>query len=295
MLRLTEEIALFLFDETRGDFRISISTSTLDLIFAGAVLMDLAIEDRIDTDMEKLMLVDPTPLDDDIIDPTLAAIASNTEDHGTPYWVGKVATRGESIRNRALARLVERDILKTGDDGSFRMARRFLRSRRYSIAGQEPIEEVKLRIMRVLFADDVPEPRDVLIVSLANASGVFSELLSPSELEQVRDRIALMSKLDLIGRSVGDAIRKRVQPLSELLKSVGSSAIPEAAGIPIVGNALSMRGDRGHFLAEQYAELGPVFRVRAFNRRFVVLAGREANLLVARKGDVYFRTFEVLK
>ncbi len=42
----------------------------------------------------------------------------------------------------------------------------------------------------------------------------------------------------------------------------------------------------------QYRSLGPIFRVRAFGRRFVVLAGPEANLLLAR-GNVHFRTFEV--
>ncbi len=37
--------------------------------------MDLALENRIDTDLEQLILVDSTPVGDDLLDPTLARIA----------------------------------------------------------------------------------------------------------------------------------------------------------------------------------------------------------------------------
>ena len=43
---------------------------------------------------------------------------------------------------------------------------------------------------------------------------------------------------------------------------------------------------------KQYRRLGPIFRVRAFGRRFIVLAGPEANRLLAR-GNAHFRTFEI--
>ena len=47
----------------------------LDRILAGAVLMDLAMEYRIDTDPERLVLLDDTPVGDSLLDPTLARIA----------------------------------------------------------------------------------------------------------------------------------------------------------------------------------------------------------------------------
>ena len=45
----------------------------------GGVLMELALEDRIDTDLDKLVLVDSTPLQDSLVDPTLSDIAAATE------------------------------------------------------------------------------------------------------------------------------------------------------------------------------------------------------------------------
>ena len=64
--------------------------------------MDLAMEDRIDTDLEKLILVDPTPLGDDILDPVLADIAAATETHDARYWVERAANHADETREAAI-------------------------------------------------------------------------------------------------------------------------------------------------------------------------------------------------
>ena len=56
--------------------------------------------------------------------------------------------------------------------------------------------------MRLLFSDDIPDPRDIVIVSLAAASDVFSRILSREELAEAQSRIDLISGMDLIGQSV---------------------------------------------------------------------------------------------
>jgi len=68
--------------------------------------------------------------------------------------------------------------------------------------------------------------------------------------------------------------------------------IPLAAGLPILGNMQPMATNIGGFLTEQYKKLGPVFRVRALNREFIVLAGVEANLFYAEEGKNLFRSKE---
>ena len=67
--------------------------------------------------------------------------------------------------------------------------------------------EVKLRIMGVLLSDEIPDPRDIVIVCLADACGLFRELLSRRELEHATARIEQVRKLDLIGQAVAQAVR----------------------------------------------------------------------------------------
>lgn len=59
----------------------------------------------------------------------------------------------------------------------------------------------------------------------------------------------------------------------------GLGEIPVAAGTPLIGNTMSMFNDMPRFFTECFERYGPVFRVRALNRRFTVLAGTEASML----------------
>jgi len=187
--------------DDNGQF-INVTQSSIDRAVAGAVLMELAMENRIDTDLEQLILVDATPVGDSLLDPTLAMIAEG-QGADARQWVGQAAQMAPEIREAALDRLVERGILERQDD-------RFLwvfRSRRYPTIDGEAEREVKLRIMGVLFSDEIPSPRDVVIISLAHACGIFSQMLSRRELEQASAHIEQVRKLDLIGQAMSQSIQ----------------------------------------------------------------------------------------
>ena len=200
MLTFVEEIILLLLRDEDGKF-IPVSRLAMDRAIAGAVLMDLAMANRIDTDLEHLLLLDATPVGDSLLDPTLAEIAKG-EKHNTRFWVEHTVQYADEIREGALVRLVERGILERQED-------RFLwvfRSRRYPMIDGKAEREVKLRIMGVLFSDEIPDPRDVVIICLADACGLFRQILSRRQLDQAATRIDQVRKLDLIGQAVSQAI-----------------------------------------------------------------------------------------
>lgn len=200
-LRFVEEIILLLLRDHDGRF-VRVPNWSLEYAMAGGVLMDLAMENRIDTDLENLILVDSTPIGDGLLDPILAEI-SGEEEHPTRYWVERVVERADDIHEQALSRLVERGILE-------REERRFLwafRSRRYPTVDGKAEREVKLRIMEVLLSDEIPDPRDIMLICLVDACRIFNELLSKNELVNAADRIAQVRRMDLIGQATTQAIR----------------------------------------------------------------------------------------
>ena len=202
MLRFPEELMLLILDDEDGRFA-RVPDRQLRYALAGGVLMDLALENRIDTDLKQLMLVDATPLGDDLLDPTLADIAAATETHDARFWVERTALRSaEAIREAALDRLVERGILERQED-------RFLwvfKSRRYPVIDDRLEREVKLRIMEILFSDEIPTPRDVVIIGLAHACNLFEQILSAREVEHIAPRIDEVRRLDLISQAMSQAI-----------------------------------------------------------------------------------------
>ena len=201
MLRFAEEIILILLDDEDGKF-VRVPRWSLNYALAGGVLMDLAMENRIDTDIENLMLIDATPVGDSLLDPVLAEIAAEGQ-KDIRSWLELIAEKAPDIREEALTRLVAEGILERQDDRFMWM----FKSRRYPMIDGEAEREVKLRIMEVLFSDVIPDPRDIMIICLVDACGIFKELLSRRELGQVAPRVEMVRKLDLIGQAMSQAIR----------------------------------------------------------------------------------------
>ena len=206
LFRFAEEIMLLVLGDD-GEFA-RVPRWPLQCALAGGVLMDLALEGRIDTDPDRLYAVDPTPLGDDLLDPLLARIVDEPETFDTRYWVQTAAEGAERIRTRALERIVEKGIVERRDERFLRV----LRARRYPAVDGKADREVKLRIMAALFGDEVPDPRDSAIVGLADTCGIFSQLLSKRELERAAPRIALVGRLDLVLRAVSWAVQDRKMP-----------------------------------------------------------------------------------
>ena len=242
------------------------------------------------------------------MDPCLTRICHG-ERRDAGYWVetlGHPEISG-NIRKVAISRLMRHGILEPERDNFLTLARRVVRSRRYVMVDGKVEREVELRIMEALFNEDIPDTRDIMLISLVDACGLFKRLLTREERAEVEERLDLIRNLDLLGRTVFKVIGEAGKPAEEETGSMAPrcrhsgvagarpdrSAPGREGGVPIAGNAFDMAGDLVGFLAEQYGKLGPVFRVRAFSRAYTVLAGPEANLLLQRKGRVYFRNLKV--
>ena len=202
MLRFAEEVLLLLLHDYNGKFA-RVPEWSLHYALAGGVLMDLALENRIDTDLEKLTVIDSAPVGNDLLDSVLEEIVSMPDTHNARFWVERTAGRAEQIREQALEHLVQTGILERREDHFLWV----FKSRRYPMIDGRAEREVKMRILEVLFTDEIPHPRDVVIICLADACNLFEQILSKRESERAAPRILQVRKLDLIGQATTQAIR----------------------------------------------------------------------------------------
>ena len=292
-MRIVEETILLMLDVEEGGLLTTPIQHPRNVAIAGAVLTELALENRIDTDPEQLVLTDPTPLGNDVLDAVLADIANEPSTRDTAYWLARTATRSDEILHQSLARLTETGILKLDDDGNHALADLVARARIYPAAANFDLDAVHTRIMRALFTDEIPRPRDAIMVGLASATGILEHLLSPEEMQQLQARIETVTRLDLIGRTVTNAARDLEPPEPPVVRRIRTfDEIPVASGLPLLGSSMQLMSNLTGFLVRTYRELGPIFRIRAPGRNKVVLAGTDANIFMGKVGGQYLRTFE---
>ena len=202
MLTFTEEILLLLLDDKDGSF-VPIPKANLGCAIAGAVLMDLAFAYRIDTDPDSLVVTDPTPTGNPMLDQTLAKLAGPQQATDTRTWIRVLSVEDSpAIREQALQSLVARGIVVQREA---RVMWAF-RARRYPTIDGNVEQEVKLRIGDVLLSDDIPDPRDVALIGLVDACDILREIFPDRDMEQCRPRVDQLRKMDLIGRELAQAI-----------------------------------------------------------------------------------------
>jgi golgi phosphoprotein 3 len=194
---LADEIVVLMLGDDTGAFKSSRSDSA-NIAIAGGILMELALLGRIDTDLTSLFIVDPTPVGDELLDRALAEIATEPMKRSSSWWIERFGLRNSDLWATVLRRLVEAGILREED-------RQFLwRTSRRTYpqnTGREE-REAKGRLMSVIFDDALPNPRDTLLLSLADSAGVLREMLSPNERRKASKRIAQVVAMEEISRSV---------------------------------------------------------------------------------------------
>ncbi|HEY3916341.1 MAG TPA: GPP34 family phosphoprotein [Stellaceae bacterium] len=209
MLTCAEELLLLAHDEKSGHFA-NIQDLLMNTAVAGAVLMDLAILNRVDTDLSALVVLDRAPTGEKLLDHALSLLPDKTT---TIDALDLLRKQGASLMTMALARLIERGILREHDGRILWV----FESRRYPLIDGKELQEVKRRIADLLLSDDIPEPRDIVIIALAQACGLLRRIFSASELRSVETRIDQIARLDLIGQTMTAMMQELNAALTRLL------------------------------------------------------------------------------
>ena len=93
---MPEELILTLLNEESGYFH-QVPGWDLNCAVAGAVLAELSLKSRIDTDMESLFLLDRTETGNPALDPILKEISGEPVQRNAQYWIERLAPHAESI------------------------------------------------------------------------------------------------------------------------------------------------------------------------------------------------------
>ena len=286
-LNLPEELIIMLLNEQTGYFH-QVPGWELNCAVVGAVLAELSIRSRIDTDMDSLILVDSTETDNPVLDSILKQIADESQPRTAQYWIERLAVQAESIIDTTLERLVNLKILKHYDGDFWTLI-----PTKWYVDLDGNTEErnvgqlIKARIREVIFTDSIPGPRDAIVVSLVNTCDVFRFIYELDE--RAENRIKFVCKVDLIGRSIATAVEHNIaSPL--LRRSRLAKEIPSVAMSRLLFNPHLRKGNLPALLADLTRHYGPVFAIRVpFKQPMIFVSGPRINRWVHRHGRLHLR------
>ena len=286
-LTLTEELILMLLNEESGYFH-QVPGWDLNCAVVGAVLAELSLRSRIDTDPESLFVIDETETGMPTLDPILREIAAEPGRRTTQYWIERLAPRAESIIDWTLDRLVELKVLEHHDGEFWTLSRETWQSAMFGTPSEETaVQFVRTRIGNAIFNNEIPDPRDVIIVCLINTCDVFRFMFQLDE--EAEERIRFICQMDLIGRSIAEAVAQNLAgPL--LRRSALIRTAPVAPLRKLLLHPQLRKGNVPAVFADLGRQYGPVFQMRPpFSEPMTFLVGTETNHWAHRRGRMYLR------
>ncbi|MFZ4483170.1 MAG: GOLPH3/VPS74 family protein [Chthoniobacterales bacterium] len=213
-LTFTEEIVLLALDDKTGA-QLYLPVTALGYGLAGAVLADLAWAGKIDTDQERLTVLDPSPTGDSLLDPWLVLIAAEKSAHSVAHWLSVLADRQREIEQPALDRLISRGILRRADKKILWV----IGLRRYPTVDGHERTEVRTRLGQLILGEDLPDPRDAMLVSLLRGCRLTDKIFEGPEFASRDQRLATLAKMDLVGREVASATTDAIIALSTAMNA----------------------------------------------------------------------------
>ncbi|MHA6631163.1 GOLPH3/VPS74 family protein [Pseudonocardia sichuanensis] len=213
MTTITEDLVLLLLDPGSG--RAVVDGTSLDRAIGGALLLDLALRERISADGDgakaRLRVLDPTPTGDALLDEAASRLAGN------PVRAQKAVERlARRTRTPVLERLVERGVVRRE---SSRVLGVFPSTTWPSTDGAG--KELRGRIAAVLRDGARPDQHVALLISLVHAVRAEHKVVDGPR-RQLRARAAEVAE----GDWAGVAVRKAVQAVqTSVMAAVTASTV----------------------------------------------------------------------
>ncbi len=203
-LFLHEEVMLLALRDEEG----TIASGTMyQYAIGAAILAELLLNQRIaldETRKKKLVnLISSTPLGEPLIDQCLEKIGNAKRRASLQTWVSRFAGV-KNLKHRVAQGLCERGILRASEDTILLLFTRKI----YPEINPEPERRLIERLRQAIFTDsrDV-DPRTVVLVSLANSTGLLKVVFDKKELKGRKARIEEIINGEITGKAAKEAIQ----------------------------------------------------------------------------------------
>ena len=203
-LFLYEEIMLLALKDEEGTIA---SGTNYQYALAGSVLAELLLEEKISVEEQKkkkyAVLKDSTPLGDPVIDECLNKVLQAKKKQQLQTWISRFSGL-KNLKHRTARKLVERGILRADKDKVLLLFTRKI----YPEVDPEPERRMIERMRKALFTEQQDiDPRTVVLISLADTTGLLKVVFDKKELKSRKKRIEQIVNGELTGKATKEAIQ----------------------------------------------------------------------------------------
>jgi golgi phosphoprotein 3 len=213
MLTLYEELFLLAFHEDKGKL-IPTTTENLPVGLAGAILAELVLNGRLQVEENhRLVVLDASPIQDEILDAVLEKIQSSERPRKVSYWVNQLNEKPKKLFDQMEERLEAKGILLRDESNLISMPSQ------NELDGHNASARywLKRRLRGLALTDQDVELRGLALLNLVQACDFIDLIFTKDERKIARRRIYEL----LVGTALSNG---QAQAIEEIERAVEAQA-----------------------------------------------------------------------
>jgi len=197
-LNIFEGLFVLALDDEEGDFVESI-VKTIEYLLSGAILAELAVQNRIDLVDERLHVIDQTPTDHPILDKALFDILETPKPRKLKYWINTLTY------NNFLGQVGDYLVVKG------MLTRHKKRLHLVSINSSQEINvsakhAIKSRLRDIVLAEQEPDLSEKVLLAFLYYGDILKLIYTHGERKEVQKRVKKLIEHEEGGIGFGDLI-----------------------------------------------------------------------------------------
>jgi hypothetical protein len=220
IMNLAEEFALIGYDDDGSPV---IDSSRLSLGLGGALLLELALAEKVDVEDKKVVVRDGAPTGDPLIDQALAQVVADDKPRAPGHWVNKFS---KTVREQVMDGLVQQGVVNREKDKVLLV---FPRTRFPAAHGVEPVAETEARqrMHAAVTSSGAVEPRTAALCALIAATDQSRKVFPDLDHRQVKARLKEIGE----GAWAATAVKKSIEEVQAAVMTaiIASTAATTAA------------------------------------------------------------------
>ena len=211
-LFLHEEVLLLALQDEKGVVAFG---SMCEQVLGGAILAELLLQGKVVLEQsgrkKHVVSADGEFLGDPLLDECLAMIDDEKKLATPQTWVSRFAGIKE-LKHRTARTLCRRGVLREAEEQILLIFSR----RVYPEVDPLPEREIIERLRQAIFSDSSEvDPRTIVLVSLADGSGLLSAAFDRGELKSRKSRIKMIADGNVVGQATQEVIQS-IQPAAAI-------------------------------------------------------------------------------
>ncbi|NOY22711.1 MAG: GPP34 family phosphoprotein [Acidobacteria bacterium] len=225
-LTLSEQLLLLALKDEKGTV-VSKAGMAVDFGLAGALLLELTMDERIDIRDGKLVVQNATPSGDPLHDEVLTILAAKAGKlKPMKYWVPRLASKMRKLRHKIADRLVLSGILRLEKKRILSI----FPSVRYPTANPLPELKVREQLKHTVLEGNSPSMETRMILNLVKACNLSDEVFGKDKRKQVKVRFKQLEQEPGDSEIVGKAVSEAVQAVqAAIMISITTAVIASSA------------------------------------------------------------------